>query len=158
MPVDLEALARFLLKSKTQTYAGDGKAVSPERPGFKELLYEEGDWSYRDSYVGFYSAPGQEIVRFKGAPVWSMSYFDGMLPGHRTLALAKQTFAFLKEALSLVEVTRPFRGPESLSRSPWRYHDSSTGDIADFVGTEEIFYYRRRVFKQTYGGGLILPK
>lgn len=70
---DPEQLAGFLVRAKAKTYAGNGKASATQRPGFRELGFSDGAWSYRDSYAGFYSATGQEVVRFKGRPVWMMA-------------------------------------------------------------------------------------
>ena len=159
MEIDLKALAKFLVKAKTQTYAGDGKEIQAQRPDFKELDFLEGDWYYRDSYAGFFYAPGQEIVRYKQQPAWSMAYSGGMLPKyHDDIDFAKQTFGFLKKALLKMEESRPFRGPENFKEGDWEYKDSSEGDITDFKGTEHIYYKGEEVFKQNYIGGLILSK
>lgn len=157
--IDLGELANFLVEAKRQAYAGDGKEIEPQRPGFKELEFKDGDWEYRDSYVGFYFAPGQEVVRFKGKPVWIMSYNGGMLSQyHGDIELARHAFAFLKQALKRVEASRPFRGPEEREDGDWEYADSSKGDISSFTGTESIFYKGDEVFRQEYFGGLIVPK
>jgi len=159
MGIDFEELANFLVRAKKQAYAGDGNEIPPQRPGFKELEYVEGDMEYRDSYSGFYFAPGQEVVRFQGRPVWAMSYSGGMRPEyHGQRDFAKQTFMFLKRALSNVKGSRPFRGPENLIDGEWQYTDSSEGDITDFKGTEHIFFMGKEVFMQCYIGGLIVPK
>ncbi|MBU2615581.1 MAG: hypothetical protein KKC19_00590 [Nanoarchaeota archaeon] len=97
--LDLGGLARFLVRAKIESYAGNGREVTSERPGFKELEFAEGDWNYRDSYVGFFMAPGQEIARFQGSPVWAMSYNGGMLPDYRNhVGYAKEVFTFLKKS------------------------------------------------------------
>jgi hypothetical protein len=159
MALDLKALAAFLVKAKVNTYAGDGTELIPQRPGFTELEFLEGDWAYRDSYQGYFYAPGQEVVRFKGKPVWEMAYSGGMLKEfHGNLGLAKQTYAFLKKALLLVEAKRPFRGPNRLTEGDWEYIDRSEGTISDFSGTEHIFYKGKEVYKQHYIGGLIVQK
>lgn len=159
MEHNLNELARFLVKAKVQAYAGDGREVSPERPGFEELEFSEGIWNYRDSYSGFFFAPGQEIVRVNGQPVWAMAYSGGMRPEyHGDRAFAKRTFTFLKKALLLVEESRPFRGPNQLQEGDYEYTDASEGDITDFKGTEHILYQGNEVFRQHYIGGLIIPK
>ena len=159
MEINLKELARFLVKAKSQTYAGDGKEILPQRPGFKELEFVEGPWEYRDSYVGYFMAPGQEYVRFKSQPIWTMAYSGGMRPEyHKQRDFAKQTFTFLKQALSRVEVSRPFRGPENFHDREWKYLNTSEGDITDFKGTERILHKGKEVFKQNYIGGLIILK
>lgn len=159
MEINLEELARFLIKAKSEAWAGDGKEIAPQRQGFKELEYSDGPWEYRDSYAGYFMAPGQEYVRFQDQPVWMMAYSGGMSPENRgNKSFAKETFTFLKKALKMVEATRPFRGPENFCERDWEYKDSSEGDITDFKGTEQILYQGTEIFKQHYCGGLVLPK
>ena len=168
--INLEELAKFLVKAKKGTYAGDGRELTPERPGFKELEFSDGDWVYRDSYVGFFRAPGQEVVRFQGEPVWTMSYDGGMLPGYREdVAFAKETFGFLKKALLLVPEYAPFRGPGKFEEHSggirWIYKtllENILHSLTDFHGRETISIYdgtvTKNVFAQRYMGGLVIPK
>lgn len=159
MNINIKELSKFLVKAKVQTYAGDGKEIAPQRTDFRELEFKEGDWEYRDSYSGFYFAPGQEIVRFQGKPVWNMAYNGGMLAQyHSDFAFAKKVYAVLKEALRLVKESRPFRGPNKLKKEDFEYVDNSEGDITSFKGTEKIFYKGKEVYKQDYIGGLIIGK
>ncbi len=156
---DIQELAEFLVRAKVSTYAGDGKEVTPQRPGFNELEYIEGDLEYRDSYTGFYCAPGQEIVRFKGKPIWSMAYNGGMIKKYQSdEAFSSMTFAFLKEALKMIDKSRPFRGPESFIDGYFEYIDETEGDITLFNGCEKILYRGEKVFEQRYFGGMILGK
>lgn len=148
MEINLEELARFLVKAKYHTYAGGGREIPSQRPGFKELEFAEGDWEYRDSYAGFYSAPGQEIVRFQGKPVWAMSYSGGMnTKYHGQRDFAELTFTFLRKALLMLKESRPFRGPENFLEEDYEYIDSSDGDITDFRGTERILFQGKEVFR-----------
>jgi len=164
MQIDLNELARFLVTAKRRTYAGDGKELTnPQRPDFKELVFEDGLWNYRDSYTGYFMAPGQEVVRFDEKPVWVMSYWGGMLhefSGDRVLA--RETFDFLKKALRGVSLDAPFRGPRNFTLENFRYSSSYEGDITDFNGAESIMkdmeFGARTVFRQKFGGGLVIPK
>ena len=163
MEVNLKELAQFLVKAKRNTYAGDRGKVPPkdvERPGFKELKFSEGEWKYRDSYTGFYAAPGQEVVRFKETPVWAMAYSGGMKKIHtRNEKLAKETFDFLKKALSRVEVSMPFRGPRLFEDGDFKYHGIlAEGGIINFRFHEFIEYKGEEVFSQDCVGGLIVHK
>ncbi len=159
MKINTNELAKFLVKAKKETYAGDGKELEPQRPSFRELEYKEGDWEYRDSYSGFYFAPGQEIVRYQGVPVWVMAYSGGMLKEyHGNFEFAKNAFNILKKALMLVNEERPFRGPLNLKENDYEYIDKSDGDITDFKGEEVILFKGKIVFRQYYIGGLIIPK
>jgi len=159
MKINLKELAIFLVKAKSQAYAGEGKEILSQRPDFKELEFSEGDYDYRDSYAGFFFAPGQEVVRFKGKPIWAMAYSGGMLQEyHGDVTFAKQTFTFLKKCLLRIQVARPLRGPEKFQEGDFEYKDTSKGDLSDFSGTEHIFYRGKEVFRQQYIGGLIISK
>ena len=159
MEFTLEQLVQFLVKAKKQTYAGEGTEISPQRPGFKELEFIEGDFEYRDSYTGFYQAPGQEIARFKGNPIWSMAYSGGMKKKyHGDSKFARQAFTFLRQALLQIEESRPFRGPDYFKQGDYEYINESEGDITNFKGREKILHQGEEVFVQDYIGGLIIPE
>lgn len=153
--LDLKELASFLVKAKKATYAGSGKDVEPQRPGFKELEFSEGDFNYRDSYTGFYAAPGQEIIRFKGVPAWAMAY-DGETMKQFRNETALKIYAFLKKALMEVEEKKPFRGPEHLEEGNLVYISKVVGDITRFTGQEKILLNNIEAFRQSFFGGLIL--
>ena len=158
--IDTKELARFLVKAKTNAWAADEKEIEPQRPGFKELEFNDGDWNYRDSYTGYFCAPGQEIVRYQNIPVWAMAYDGGMAePFMEDRNLAKKTFAFLKRALMSVTEEEPFRGPSNLKDgAEWIYSNRFLGDIERFKGEEKIMHNGSLVFSQNYIGGLILHK
>ena len=159
MKINLKELAKFLVKAKVEGYAGSGKEVRPQRPNFKELEFKKGNYYYRDSYSGFFFAPGQEIVSFKNKPIWAMAYSGGMnFKYHGNYNFAKEVFNFLKKALSKVPVSKPFRGPNRLKEGNFLYVSSINGGIKDFCGCEKIFYKGKLVFKQYYIGGLIVNK
>jgi hypothetical protein len=159
MEFDLRQLAKFLVKAKIQTYAGDGKEIVAQRPGFSELEFKEGDFEYRDSYSGFYQAPGQEVVRYKRKPIWVMAYSGGMEKKyHGDADFSEKTFSFLKQALMLIEELKPFRGPDYLKEGDYEYINKVDGDITNFRGQEQILYKRGKVFTQDYIGGLIIQK
>lgn len=158
LPFTNEELHGFIKKAASATYAGGGKPEeTPERPGFTELVYSEGDFSYRDSYVGFYRSWGTETVRFQGQPVWVSLYGGGMEEGFEDLAL--QVFDFLKKALSQKDAgSTSFRGPEHFEDNGWKYSYLQTGDIAKFSGSEEIFHEEKIVFTHKIIGGFVQDK
>jgi len=157
MEVNLKELANFLVKAKLSSYAGGGKEAKPQRPGFKELEFTEKDWNYRDSYCGFFFAPGQEVVRLYGKPIWVMSYSGGMNKKyHKNKKLTLEVFGFLKKAISLMSPSSPFRGTKSFRSGDFQYSNKTKGNIKDFIGEEKIFYKNKEVFKQDYIGGLMV--
>jgi hypothetical protein len=150
-------IEKFLFNANKNGYAGGSKEITPQRPGFEELEYTEGDWLYHDSYSGHYFAPGQEVVYFKGKPIWAMAYAGGMkFKYHGIKDLTHETFVFLKKALLATDPEKPFRGPESFTDGDWEYKSTVSGDIKDFSGTETITYKNKSVFSQNFIGGIIV--
>ena len=157
--MNLLELAQFLVKAKKNAYAGGEKEISPQRQGFREMEYQVGDWYYRDSFTGFFQAPGQEVVYYKEKPVWAMAYSGGMRKElHGNAVFAKKTFEFLIKCLSQVEENKPFRGPRNFSEGDFSYEMQAKGDITDFSGKEKIFFKGKEVFKQFFIGGVIIQK
>ncbi len=133
----------FFGRATAATYAGSGPRVASERGGFQELVFEEGDWSYRDSYTGDIRSRGQEIIRYRGDPVWAQSYGGGMEGRFaRDRDLSGRNMAFLKTALSSGDKRTRFqpRGPRELVHGDWRYAAEWVGDIVEFRGAEEIHH------------------
>jgi hypothetical protein len=161
--INFKELAEFLVKAKISTYASVNRMkLEAERPGFDELEFQEGDYYYRDSYAGFFQAPGMEVVRVggkDGEPIWAMAYSGGMLEKyHGGIEFAKQTFNFLKECLKRISAEIPFRGPESYKEGDFEYVNQVEGDVRRFIGFEKILYKGEEVFSQDYCGGIVLDK
>ena len=151
----IQLLREFVFRAAAATYAGGGKEeTNPQRPGFKELVYCEGNWNYRDSYTGFYRARGMEVVRHKDIPVWIASYGGGMMTGKENLA--KATYSFLKKAM-LGKDPNIFsaRGPQTFKNGDYEYKYIQDGDIEEFNGYEEIYFKGDLVFFHRIIGGII---
>lgn len=151
-------LLKFIFKAGENTYAGGGLyEKEPERDGFHELIYEEGDYFYRDSYIGFYRSWGTEVVRFQGKPIWNTLYGGGMVEGKEELA--RETFKFLKTCLTRKDSkSQLFRGPEFLRLGEWRYYYDQDGNVNYFHGHEHITYSKKKVFTHEIIGGKIISK
>lgn len=163
MKVNSKNLAKFLVKAKKSTYASkDSMGISTERPGFHELEYEDKNFYYRDSYAGYFQAPGMEVVRIggkKGKPIWTMAYSGGMVKGfQKDVKFAQTVFGFLKNALQNVPEASPFRGPKKFKEGGFCYENDIHGDITNFYGEERIFHNGRIVFRQFYCGSNIIDK
>lgn len=160
--IKLNELAKFLVEAKVKTYASlNSKEIKAERPKHKELEFEKGKFYYRDSYVGFFQAPGMEEVRLGklGKTIWTMAYSGGMLNNFQNdLNFARETFNFLKKVLSLVKEDLPYRGPKKFKENKWKYTNKIKGNMTRFFGIEKIYYRRKLVFSQEYIGGLVLDK
>lgn len=69
-----DAITDFLLRAKRNTYAGEAREVEPSRPASHDFAYAQGEYAYRDTYLGGEQFAGEEAVWHHGAPVWSMNY------------------------------------------------------------------------------------
>ena len=156
----LTGLNDFFGRAAVAAYAGRGPRVASERGGFQELVFEDGDWSYRDSYSGDIRSRGQEIIRYRGDPAWAQSYgggIEGRFAQDRDFS--DKNMAFLKIALSSGDKRTKFqpRGPHELVHGDWRYDAEWEGDIIEFRGAEEIRHQGELIFTHKFIGGLIEP-
>ncbi len=153
--VSKKQLFDFIDKAGKSTWAGGGKpSENPQRPGFTELEYSEGDFSYIDSYAGGNRSRGMEVVRYKGEPIWSSSYGGGMVEGKE--GLADEAFTFLKKAISADEEGfHSFRGPHHFTDGDWKYTYQQDGDEFEFSGYEEIHQGSDLIFFHRIIGGSI---
>ncbi len=163
MEINFKKLRKFLVKAKKETYASlKSKEVTPERAGHKELEFQEDEFYYIDSYIGFFQAPGMEEVRLggkNGETIWTMAFSGGMLLKYqKNIEFAKSTFNFLKKALRLIDEKNPYRGPTKLEDGEWKYLNETIGDIKRFKGIERIFFKDEEVFNQDYIGGIVIKK
>ena len=138
----------FLINAKKDTYAGHGAETGSSRPSSHDLHYSEGDLMYIDTYLGSHQFAGEEALWGKDIPIWAMNYvgrvvadgFDG---------------DFLKEALSLVPIDMPYRGPAAHSNGEFLYRCSVHGDFDWFNGYEEIIKKGDKVYECFFHGGSI---
>jgi hypothetical protein len=144
-------IEEFLVKAKTQTYAV-GAAERSLVDGDKELTFEEDGWRYRDRYFGSRAFVGEELVWQNDKLVWAMNYAGRIL---KETADDQQIVGFLRQALRVVGVDRPYRGPATLQDGDWRYENESVGYVGAFAGRETIRYKEEVVYELDYHGGYV---
>jgi len=156
--ISFARLSEFLVDAKRKTYAGlddDATVLAPLLAGSKQLEYRDGDLSYRDIYFGMRFFVGQETVQAGPDVIWSMSYAGGVVPTvvdrHEFLAI----YAFLRQALLAISDDRPFRGPLQFENDGFRYVNTSSGDVAEFHGEEQISRAGVKVYGLRYQGGIV---
>jgi hypothetical protein len=158
---DLNQLSEFLNKTLSHTYAvGQGKVHNPQRLGFEEYVYEEGPWSYRDSYTGGAISWGQEHVTFQGQAAWSMVYGGGICENFRNdAALESEAFACMKEALKVSRSSKEDflpRGPRCLVWKNYVYQADWQGDLSWFRGQEKVYRGHDLLHIYDFAGGVYL--
>lgn len=72
-------LLNFLIKAKQATYAGKGAETVSSRLRSHDLIYQDGDYMYYDTYLGTGKFAGEEALWIKDVPYWSMNYI-GRVP------------------------------------------------------------------------------
>lgn len=158
MNIDKNRLYDFIKKAGRITYATSGvESVNYDKNGFKELNFTEGDYSYKDTYTGFFRSRGIEIITYKNNPVWVASYGGGMMRDDADFAM--KTFDFLKKAFLTDEAGfQTFRGPHHFRQDKWRYKYDQKGDIEELSGHEEIYFDNKLAFFHRIIGGLVKQK
>jgi len=152
-----EELVTFLLRAKTSTYASqsdEASVKSPLLPGTHQLEYTEGPFFYRDIYAGSALFAGQEIVYYRGKPVWTMSY-AGNIPPEIPKEEVDALVALLHKALMRVPAEIPYRGPRDLQDGAYTYSNQPEGNLDSFFGRETIAHGEKVVYELRYGGGMV---
>lgn len=154
--LNLDLLEKFHRNATESTYAGNGEYVEPQRPGFNELVFAEGDLKYRDSYCGFFQSWGEEVIWQSDDVIWTCLYGGGMeTKFHDDKEFAIQTFEFLKKAMKAKSEGFCPRGPREFKEGDYEYSVDWKGDISKFIGSEKILYKGEIVFTHTFLGGLV---
>lgn len=150
---DLENLHDFILAAKSATYIGDGAPVQSCRTGSHDLVFEQGDFSYLDSYFGGSDFIGQEVVYEIERPVWAMNYY-GVIRQPEQIS-APEAGEMIKASLSKMYTAGRFLGGWEHHKGNLVYHDTSLGDLTYFSGREWIEKDGELVYELVYHGGLI---
>ena len=154
MPTDAE-LQTFIVQAKAATYAGDGGSSMPSRTGSHDLRFSAGDFEYLDSYLGDADFLGQEVVHWRGQPLWGMNYYGYLLQPQRLDAASAGQL--IKRALTHLYDEDRFLGGFTFQHDGWTYTDQTTGDVARFSGTEHITSADgTRCYRLDYHGGRII--
>ncbi|MBO5281992.1 MAG: helix-turn-helix transcriptional regulator [Lachnospiraceae bacterium] len=139
----------FLVRAKKSTYAAGENEILPSKPNSHDFRYEEGDYLYKDSYLGNQKFIGEECIWIKNNPVWAMNYYGQSLNENFNIS-------FLKDVLSHVSVSMPFRGPEFYQKGDYIYQCQIQGDFEYFTGEEKIYCKQEKAYICTFHGGIIL--
>ncbi len=141
-----ERLKGFLCEAKRNTYAAGGPQCTASRPNSHDFMYELGDYTYIDTYLGGECFAGEEAVWENGVPVWAMNYVGRVL---------EERFSgkFLNEALMHVPEAFPCRGPALYTNGDYTYTCRIQVDFSWFKGMEEIFCLDLKVYECRFHGG-----
>ncbi len=150
---DKKKLLQFLLKARTQTYAGGEGKVEPTLNGSVQLEYKEGEWFYRDIYyIGNGIFMGLEVVHFQEKPIWSMSYY-----GNFKKMTEEEIDEILRKALmDKWQEVRLWKRVE-WKKDEFKYicEPDFEGSVDEMAGIEKILKSGEQVYTFFYAGGYI---
>ena len=149
----LDALEAFIVAAKQRTYVGDGTGSEPLRPGSHDLEHSGGDFAYHDCYFGGSDFVGEEVVYWRGRPVWAENYFGHILDD--SLISAERAGQVIKSSLTKMYAEGRFLGGFEAADDDCTYHDTSDGDFTWFQGREWIERGGQSAYELFYHGGLI---
>lgn len=144
---NLEEIISFRLEANVNTYAAFMNEVESTRLDSHDFRYENGDYTYHDTYVGGEQFAGEEAVWKKGKAVYAMNYMGRVLG-------KEFSGNFLKDALRHADRKMPYRGPECYEDGEYRYKCSVNGDFTWFQGYEEIYWKDEKVYECYFHGGI----
>ena len=153
--ISLQQLNHFIVRAKAATYVGDGKKTKSYRLGSHDLKFQEGPFSYLDSYFGGSDFIGQEVVYYENEPIWAMNYYGKIIEPEKITAA--ETGQIIKESLSLMYQEERFLGGFEHEAGKGIYTDTNQGELESFTGVEWITRENVRVYELLYHGGLIKP-
>ena len=145
---DIEEIIKFRLEANVNTYAAFMNEVDSTRLDSHDFRYENGIYTYHDTYVGGEQFAGEEAVWKNGKAVYAMNYLGRILD-------ERFSGNFLKEALRRADVKMPYRGPEYYQSGEYIYKCSVNGDFSWFQGYEEIYCNNTKVYECFFHGGLM---
>ncbi|HLE12714.1 MAG: hypothetical protein A2504_16875 [Bdellovibrionales bacterium RIFOXYD12_FULL_39_22] len=147
-------LEQFIVSAKANGWVGahaGGKKVPSSRLGAFDIIFDDGDFHYRDSFVGFSDFCGQEHVTFKQEPVWSMAYYGYLL--NPKIFSGDEAVTILKKALTKMYDEKRFLGGFYYTDGSFEYRDMNFGDYKRFNGIEKIYKNGELVYELVYIGG-----
>lgn len=146
-------LHSFIVRAKAATYVGGGANTASCRPASHDLRFEDGNWTYLDSYFGSRDFIGEEAVWYKGKPVWAMNYYGYILKPE--LISPAQAGQMIQASLRRMYTENRFLGGFQHQEGEFTYFDTSEGEFTRFSGREWIERDGIKAYELVYHGGLI---
>lgn len=146
---DMNEIIQFLILAKKNTYAGNAlEEKVPTRPKSHDLIYENGNYKYIDTYLGGEQFIGEEAVFINNNPIWAMNY-NGIEINE------KFSSNFLKKALSTANSEMPYRGQRKFQDGDYTYVCEVNGNFKYFNGKEIMYFHDEKVYECFFSGGIV---
>jgi len=150
-------LVVFIIKAKISGYASGGEGRERNfDDGSRGFEFEANGFKYIDRYYGFNPFSGSECIYDAGnSLIWIMNYYGEILSSYSD---PKAIYSFLREAMSLVTPSYPFRGPEKFTKGNLTYQNQQKGVIQHFNGIESIYDCDEKIYYLHYHGGKMMKE
>lgn len=156
MDINSKEFLEFLVKAKKGTYAnGDASKSSSSRFLSKDYHYEDGNFTYHDTYFGGVKFMGEEVVYYNDNILWGMNYYGVTIDDNLTEEMMDKV---LRVALMKVGEDKdiiPVRGPKEFINEDYLYTFNVDGDMENFVGIEQIYKDDKLIYELKCHGGFI---
>ena len=156
MNINNKEFLDFLVKAKKGTYANGDASKSPSsRLLSKDYHYEDGNFTYHDTYFGGVKFMSEEVVYYNDNILWGMNYYGVTLDSSLTEEVMDKV---LRVALMKVGEDKdiiPVRGPKEFINEDYLYTFNVEGDMENFVGTEQIYKDYKLIYELKCHGGFI---
>ena len=156
MNINSKEFLEFLVKAKKGTYAnGDASKSSSSRLLSKDYHYEDGNFTYHDTYFGGINFMGEEVVYYNDNILWGMNYYGVTIDDSLTEELMDKV---LRVALMKVGEDKdiiPIRGPKEFINEDYLYTFNVDGNMENFIGTEQIYKDKKLIYELKCHGGII---
>lgn len=150
--MNAKQLGLFLVKSNEAGYAGgQEKKWIREDDGSLTIVFEDGSWKSHDNFFGGEPYGGRTVVFHEGRPVWILVYYGWV----DEQSNPDELYAVLRNALKEMPAAAPYRGPGRYEEGQFTYLNRWEGELARFVGREEIQESSRLTYQAEYAGGWV---
>lgn len=145
-------LIDFIIKAKLSGYATGGESQEQKfEDGSLGFVFENEGYKYIDRYYGFNPFSGTEhLYNNENELIWKMNYWGLVIPNSSD---PKKIYSFLSDAMSLITIEYPFRGPPIYEKNSLKYTNRQMGSFESFNGVEQIFEENKKVYDLYYHGG-----
>lgn len=156
MSINSKEFLDFLVKAKKGTYAnGDASKSSSSRLLSKDYHYEDGNFTYHDTYFGGVKFMGEEVVYYNDNIFLGMNYYGITLDDSLDFQVMDKV---LRVALMKVGEDKgviPVRGSKEFVNEDYTYTFNVDGDMENFVGVEQIYKDDKLIYELKCHGGFI---
>jgi transcriptional regulator len=146
----------FLVKTKKGTYAnGDASKSSSSRLLSKDYHYEDGNFTYHDTYFGGVKFMWEEVVYYNDNIFWGMNYYGITLDDSLDFQVMDKVLRVALMKVGEDKSVIPVRDPKEFVNEDYTYTFNVDGDMENFVDVEQVYKDDKLIYELKCYGGII---